>query len=164
MRQCWFEFHSLNIWCKEPFCILSHATVLDIKVCYYLRNVIFHSAAGRVEYYHSKGSNKPDIQHSRRAIFVLLYPLHYRRKLCQGFEDRDYALSKTTLSHQPQRKATMTVQTCLALACWHSRMMTLLARKGLASHSDIRLATSLSANFQHWFCAFPLVQWHQIDI
>ena len=28
------------------------------------------------EYYHSEGSNKPDIQHSKSAIFVLLYSLY----------------------------------------------------------------------------------------
>ena len=38
-------------------------TVLDIKVYYYLRNATFHEAAGQVEYCHSEGSNKPDIQH-----------------------------------------------------------------------------------------------------
>ena len=47
--------------------------MLDIKVYYYLRNAIFHKAAGRVEYCDSEGSNKPDIKHSKSAIFVLLY-------------------------------------------------------------------------------------------
>ena len=56
-----------------------HATVLDIKVYYYPRNAIFHEAIGRVEYCHSEGSNKPDIQHSKSAIFALLY-LHLHTK------------------------------------------------------------------------------------
>ena len=162
MRQCWFEFHSLNIWCKEPFCILSHATVLDIKVCYYLRNVIFHSAEWNITIPRvviNLISNTVEEQY-------LFYYTHYTtvENRVRDLRTETMHSSKTTLNHQPQRKATMTVQTCLALACWHSRMVTLLARKGLVSHSDIRLATSLSANFQHWFCAFPLVQWHQIDI
>ena len=53
-----------------------HATVLDIKVYYYLMYAVFHEAPGWVEYYHSQGSNKPDIQHSKSAIFVLLYSLY----------------------------------------------------------------------------------------
>ena len=68
-----------------------HATVLDIKVYYYPRNAILHEAAGRVEYCHSEGSNKPDIQHSKSAIFVLLYSLHLHTKPCQGYEDRNEA-------------------------------------------------------------------------
>ena len=65
-----------------------HAAVLDIKVYYYPRNAIFHENAGRVEYCHSEGSNKPDIQHSKSAIFVLLYSLHLNTKPSEGFEDR----------------------------------------------------------------------------
>ena len=68
-----------------------HASVLDIKVYYYPRNAIFHEAAGRVEYCHSKGSNKPHIQHSKSAIFVLLYSLHLHTKPCQVYEDRNEA-------------------------------------------------------------------------
>ena len=33
--------------------------MLDIKVSDYLKNAIFHKAAGWVEYYHFEGSNKP---------------------------------------------------------------------------------------------------------
>ena len=36
---------------------------VGFKVYYYLRNATFHEAAGQVEYCHSEGSNKPDIQH-----------------------------------------------------------------------------------------------------
>ena len=65
--------------------------MLDIKVYYYLRNTIFHKAASQVEYCHSEGSNKPDIQHIKSAIFVSLYSLHLHTKPCQGYEDRNEA-------------------------------------------------------------------------
>ena len=38
---------------------------------------------------HSSGSNKPNIEHSKSAIFVLLYSLHLHTKPCQGYEDRN---------------------------------------------------------------------------
>ena len=71
---------------------LLHAIVLDIKVYYYLRNAMFYEAAGRVEYCHSESSNKPDIQHSKSAICVLLYSLHLNTKPSQSFEDRNDTL------------------------------------------------------------------------
>ena len=40
---------------------------------------------------HSGIRNKPDIQHSKSAIFVLLYSLHLHTKPCQGYEDRNEA-------------------------------------------------------------------------
>ena len=90
-----------------------HATVLDIKVYYYPRNAIFHEAAGRVEYCHSEGSNKPDIQHSRSAIFVLLYSLHLHTNRVRSMKTEMKHSSKTTLRYQ-QRNATVTVHTWLA--------------------------------------------------
>ena len=61
-----------------------HATVLDIKVCYYPRNAIFHEATGQVEYYHSEGINKPDISdvgphpHAAGILYVIYIGLRVR--------------------------------------------------------------------------------------
>ena len=90
-----------------------HATVLDIKVYYYPRNAVFHEAAGRVEYCHSEGSNEPDIQHSKSAIFVfiILITLAYKT-VVRALKTETMHSSKTTLSYQ-QRNATVTIYTWL---------------------------------------------------
>ena len=86
------------------------------------------------KYYHFKGSNKPDIQNSESALFVLLYSLCLHTKLCQGFEVRNDAKPKL-----PAMKSHH-ISPNLASTCMHSRTMTLLASKGL--DGNVRLVAS----------------------
>ena len=87
--------------------------LLDIKVYYHLQNAIFHEAAGRKEYCIPRVcSNKPDIQHSKGAIFVTLYSLHLHTNCVRDLKTQTMYSSKTTLKYQ-QRKVTMTIHTWL---------------------------------------------------
>ena len=137
-----------------------HAAVLDIKVCYYLRTVIFHKAAGWLEYWHSKCSNKPDTQHSTNAIFVLLYSLHLCTKLCRGFEDRDdapfYDHAKSPTAKKSHHDSPNLVCACMLAfqnddSAWEWKIGKSWRRQ---------TATSLQANIRYWFLSFPLEQWH----
>ena len=138
-----------------------HATVLDIKVCYYPRTVIFHKATGWLEYCHSKRSNKPNIQHSTSAIFVLLYSLHLCTKSCQGFEDRDVAPFYDHVKSPTAKKSHDSpnlVCTCMPAfqnddSAWEWKIGESWWRQ---------TATSLQANIRYWFLSFPLEQW-QMD-
>ena len=86
------------------------------------------------KYYHFTGSNKPDIQKSESALFVLLYSLCLHTKLCQGFEVRNDAKPKL-----PAMKSHH-ISPNLASTCMHSRTTTLLASKGL--DGNVRLVAS----------------------
>ena len=88
-------FGLVSLWTVKKSCDLISAPGSYIKkyctlLCWISRFITTRGmqysieAAGRVEYCHSEGSNEPDIQHSKSAIFVLLYSLHLHTKLLSG--------------------------------------------------------------------------------
>ena len=86
----------LHLMLSGKYCTF---TVLDIKVYYYPQNGNLLTN----EYYHSEGSNKPDIQHSKSAILYSLYACIQNR--VRTLRAETMHSPKTALSCQ-QRKAT----------------------------------------------------------
>ena len=106
-----------------------HATVLDIKAYYYPRNAAeLNIAIPRIVI--NLISNTVKVQY-------LFYYIHHTciQNRVRSMKAETKHSSKTTLRYQ-QRNATAT-------AYMRSRMTTLLASEGLASHFDIRLAVCL---------------------
>ena len=100
-----------------------------------------------MQYYHSEGSNKPDIQHSSvQYLFCYIYFLWLQTKTAsaRALKTETVHSSKTTLAINRNLSNSLN----LACAWMRSRMGSLLASEGLASHCDIGLAAYLWVNVQ----------------
>ena len=170
----WFEALSLNkythtivryvmlicvdIWPSNIKQIL-HANVLDIKVYYYSRNVIFHEAAGRVQYYHSKGIVINLISNTVKVQYYVYYT-HYacvQNRVKALMTEMQMHSSKTTQSYQKKKNRCHHDSLNLASTCI-LKTTRLFAREGLAtsdlphacertvSHKGLVIAPSLSSN------------------
>ena len=108
------------------------------------------------EYYHSEGSNKPDIQHSKSAIFVLLYSLYACiQNRVRALRSETMHSPKTALSCQ-QRKATkpglrLHAFQNIGAACESCR------------HQTCRLFM-FSSKYSGLVSTFTLEQQHQVNI